>query len=327
MHHKTIIILAIVLLPQQTYSMKRPGQAITPDTLTKKTCSDQSTHNQLLVDIQKNIFGFNPDAIGKIISTEQAAQLNPQEKVELHKTAKELKGTIIQMREAGKEIIERTDNPAIKEKFSYDDEYQKIKKTTRYLYALKFLPNLTFPQTIFTPAPLCDYQLQSKDTRVKPDQVLVVLIKNEQKKISLCCYHIGLDSVVEALAHQKNKGVAIEVITNQTQGDKTPNSPATVFLMKNGITVLAPKKQYEQMHEKFVIFDDNLLNKSLVWNGSYNPTSHSNTHSWDSVNIMDHPQTIKQYQQRFEEIKIKSSNQTITAIVPCQPSKSVYARS
>ncbi|HJZ24324.1 MAG TPA: phospholipase D-like domain-containing protein [Candidatus Babeliales bacterium] len=298
--------------------MKRLAEKSPEDTIPAKRICLEIPENQLIIDIKKNIFSLDPIAVGKLLSTEEACQLSKEQKNELHKTAKGLKKNIFEVRKLGSVIAQQTDNVAIKEKFSYDAEYKNIQKTTRYLYALKFLPNFTFPQVMFTPAPLCNYQ---QDLRIKPDQALIALIKNEQTGIHVCCYHITIANIAKALIKKAKSGVSVEIITDQSQGRNDKDYCTVKTLIDSGISVLSPQKVYEQMHHKFFIFDSNICDQSLLWTGSYNPTPHGNSHSWDDANIFDIIAMIKQYRARFGEIKNSSKKYIIPIPQPHQPNK------
>lgn len=102
--------LLIITLPHQTYSMKRVNSDSQEDISSNNALSLVSHENQLMADIKKNIFNFDPIALNAIISTEQASQLNAEQKNELHTTAKELKKQIAETQQQYVERFEEIKN-------------------------------------------------------------------------------------------------------------------------------------------------------------------------------------------------------------------------
>jgi hypothetical protein len=309
-----ICLMILAISPYQAYSMDNPLKRKAEESLdlaisTKGMRIESPESKLLFAAIQKGIYNFDANNISQLICTEHAAQLTNEQKNALHQEAKIQKNGIKIIVDAGGGIASKTDDEAIKNKFSYDGYYENIQKISRNLSALKTLPSLIFPQAIFTPAPLCAYNthIQKSDQRIKPDQCLIALIKNEQTAIRLCCYHITLENIAKALIKKAKENITVEIITHREQGRKEADNNAINTLVSNGIAVLSPQKAYEQMHHKFCIFTNNIGTKSILWTGSYNLTSYSNSHSWDDANILDNPNMVKQYNDRFAEIKANSS--------------------
>ena len=318
----SIIVVFSLLLPIQAYSMmgssipKQP-LVITNNSLKRTASKDiispspekktrtEDTIDPFLSEIKQNIHNFDSTSLNNLLITNSVKNLTKEDRQNLYSYAKQSKTNIKAINALSSKIKEQTDNQEIKTKFSYDTEYQELQKITRNLKTLTILPKLTFPQAFFTQAPY------TKDPRITLDQILARFIKNEQQQISACCYHITLDTISKALINKKNKGITIEVATNQNQGDQLNASKEISTLINNNIPVFWPHNDnYEQMHHKFFIFERNILNKKLLWLGSYNPTPNGNTRSWDDVTILDDADIIKLYQQRFKEVKSRSK--TIT---------------
>lgn len=225
----------------------------------------------------------DPSIMSSILSQPEARLLNDKNKETLYKQADALEKTL--------------ETPAT------EPSHIKITTKKNLLYAFTLLPNFAFPQIFFTPTP---YQ-RLTDKRPLLKDILIALIKNEQEAIYICSFHLTLNSVGQALVEQKNKGVLVNIITNQLDQNHPKLWMLPAGLQHQGISVLSPQNdKFEQMHHKFFIFKKNLLGKSLLVTGSYNPTSHSDTHSWDDIIIIDDPNMINAYLERFEEIKRRS---------------------
>lgn len=254
-----------------------------PFVLQKQKHLPNSPEFLFLSKIQSHIYGnFDPTEMSKLLWQSQGPLLDQEDRDKLYTEAHDLENLLTAM-----------PTPLF---------HANLITKKNYLYAFKFLPQLTLPQAFFTPVP---YKRLS-DKRPNLDQIIEALVRNEQEKIYVCCYHFKAKSLAESLFNQKNKGVSIEIIANQSQG-KPEDWWILTNLKNNNIPVFSPQNdKFEQMHHKFFIFKKNLLNKSLLVVGSYNPTPYGNTSSWDDIIILDDQKLIGQYIERFETIKERS---------------------
>jgi|GEM_PF-2645632 len=257
---------------------------------------ETSQADLLAAKIKQTIYNFDSILLGKLLITDEISELSKEQKEELHKQAKQQKETIIQIRTLGNGIISQSDNEEIREKFSYNSEYDNIQKITHNLYALKTLPKLTFPQAFFTNA----QRYRIPNAKPTPDKALLALIKNEQEKISVCCYNFDLECIAKKLVHKKNKGIIVEVIIDQDQ----KNLGVLKLLINGGISVLAPQNDpYEHNHHKFSLFQCNLFNKKLLCHGSFNYTSSAIERNWEDMSISEDSDLIDQHEQQFKQLK------------------------
>ncbi len=278
----------ILLFAYQTYGMKRGGSPI-PNIRPTKVANTQDVPNpfasELYKKIEDSIYAADPVAIEQLLSQPQAHLLNPKEKYELNALIKDVKEALLMNPVTGAADLKR------------------IAAIENYLFAYEGIPQFKFPQVFFS----ADPYNRPADTRPDLSLIIAGLIKNEKEKIYVCCFHFTLGSLGEALVEQKDKGVSVEIITNQSQGSKPQDKFIITKLQESGIPVLSPQNdKFEQMHHKFFIFQKNLLDKRLLVIGSYNPTKHGNTNSWDDIMILDDPVIIDQYLARFEEVKSRS---------------------
>ncbi len=252
------------------------------------------------LSIKKLIYNIDPIALDNLLVNNGTIQLSKEEKEDLYKSAKEQKKLIKTIHDIGNTIASQTDSQEIKTKFLCDSEYKNIQKITHNLYALKTLPKLTFPQAFFTNA----QRYRDAHQNQTPDQALLTLIKNEQEKISICCYHFDLENIAAKLICKKNKGIIVEVLTDQRQ----KNLKAINLLVNNGISVSAPQNDsYEMNHHKFTLFKRNLFNKTLLCHGSFNYTDSAIQRNWEDMTISDDFDMIAQFEQQFEDVKNCSS--------------------
>lgn len=179
-----------------------------------------------------------------------------------------------------------------------------LNSNSQFLKLFNVLPDLHFPQAVFTDIPYTKKNIQ----RPNLDEIIATLINTEQEKVSICCYHLLSDPIKKALIQQQKQGISIEIITDQKQGNKDCHYKTVKELINNKISVLAPQNdKYEQMHHKFFIFKRNISNKPIMATGSYNPTPHGNNSSWDDLTIEQDGRLIAQYLQRFNTAKKRST--------------------
>lgn len=287
MKAKKSLLMISALLSSLAFGMKRfqnqPSQS--HEKSVKKVLITPSDQTAFIQKLEYEIYAdSDPSEMGRLLSLPEAQLLSYKNKKALYEQAESLE-------------------KMMKTPVADPSHIQITAKKKNLLYAFMLLPNFTFPQIFFTPIP---YQ-RLTDKRSLLKDILIALIKNEQEGIYICSFHLTLGSVGQALIEQKNKGVLVQVITNQIDRNHPNLWIIPAELQHQGISVLSPQNEkFEQMHHKFFIFKKNLLGKSLLVTGSYNPTSHSDTHSWDDIIIIDDPNIINTYLERFEEIKRRS---------------------
>ena len=137
-------------------------------------------------------------------------------------------------------------------------------------------------------------------------EILIQLIAQEKKSIKIAIYSFTDGKIAQALIDARQRGVIVEVIVD-VSGSRDKFSKIEL-LKSNGIkvTVYDPKNTsvYNNiMHHKFVIFEDNIGGKSLLWTGSYNFTKSATMNNQENVLVLDEIHLILKYAQQFEVIK------------------------
>ena len=287
---------------------KNPSIQKIPDAITKAA----SEKDPLIISIQNAIANADIAETNKLLSKNTAKTLNANQKKHLLEYAQEIaekiKNSSLVIINKLKKEIELTTNIETKKSLepvllSYETRHINLHTIIDALQALQLLSDFIFPKIFFTPQP---YN-RLVDRRPYLDTIIIKLINAEQEKIYVCCFHLALTEIAQALINAKNRGVSIEVITDKSYTTIQANIFAIKILKDNGITVQSPNNDPgEQMHHKFFIFKKNILNNSLVWTGSYNPTPNGNNRSWDDVVILANPEIVTQYIERFEEIQKRS---------------------
>lgn len=147
-------------------------------------------------------------------------------------------------------------------------------------------------------------------------EILVQLIEQEKRSIKIAIFSFTDGKIAKALIDARYRGVQVEVIIDVTGlRDKFNKIEA---LKANGVkvTVYDPKNNSiynDIMHHKFVIFENNIGDKSLLWTGSYNFTKSATLNNQENVLILDEIHLIQKYARQFELLKDRTRNQTILA--------------
>jgi len=284
--------------PIKSPSKKRPLSNPSEPEPDYKKARTEEPELSFYTELKNHISHFEPVGIYKLQITDKVQQLSEKEKKELLAHAQQLETKTAAICKLGNEIKSHSTKEDLIEKFSFHNEHKAIQKIANHLYAFAVLPKMTFPQVFFTNPP---YQPKKYPDL---DQILATFIKNEQKELKICWFHVDLPTIKDALIPLKNR-VSITMITNQSQEKNA--AQIIKFIHTQGITVLAPKNHaFEQMHHKFVLCGCNIFDKPLLITGSYNPTFHGNKNSWDDLNISDDIDMITQYKQRFAELTTRS---------------------
>ena len=136
---------------------------------------------------------------------------------------------------------------------------------------------------------------------------LINLIEQEKKQIQVAIFMLTDDHITNALIEANRRGVLVEVITDKgTMHDKFSKIPR---LKHEKIPVFAycPAKESgilnNIMHNKFVVFHENLLGTGLVWTGSFNFTKSAQERNQENVVILNYPSVIERFQKKFEDLK------------------------
>jgi len=132
------------------------------------------------------------------------------------------------------------------------------------------------------------------------DVNLINLIDNAQSKVSLACYEISRQNIINALINAKNRGVAVRVVTEYDRySDK--NIKAYYQQLKDaGISIVddwdGGNGQW-LMHDKFCIIDDR-----YVWTGSYNLTDNGTLNNNNNAVVIEDSSLANAFELEFEQM-------------------------
>ena len=138
--------------------------------------------------------------------------------------------------------------------------------------------------------------------------ILLNLIACEKEKICFTAYLITDETIVDALLEAHQRGVCVQVVTDKfcCRG----KYGKVRKLHSGGIDVLvysghkkSGSKLSNIMHNKFVVFNNNLLGRSIIWTGSLNFTHSARLRNQENVLLLDDQKVIEKYLKQFEILK------------------------
>ena len=199
----------------------------------------------------------------------------------------------------------------------------KIKKKYIYSFILLFISFFVVCKNNFLASDNHTKQLLFKDDKVKCAlftsqhdiiKILIELINNEKKSIKIAVYMLTHKEIAFALIKAKNeRNIIIEIVTGQ-DGYKCQFSKFQL-LENNSIPIyvfgLQTARDYISalMHNKFIIFEENIDNRSLIWTGSLNFTKNAQAQNKENVIILDDNYLIDLNIEEFESLKKNSQLQ------------------
>lgn len=143
---------------------------------------------------------------------------------------------------------------------------------------------------------LANYAYYSKGSNYQ-DSPFYHAINNAQKSIQIAIFTFTDKVLVDDLIAAKNRGVAVQVVADYSQGTQSYSTAGFEKLIQNGIEVRI-NKSYELLHNKYMIIDGN-----TVETGSYNYTASAQTKNAENYQIYHNNQTLAQlYQQDWQAI-------------------------
>lgn len=146
---------------------------------------------------------------------------------------------------------------------------------------------------------------------------LITLINEEKKSIRVAIFTFTDSEIAQALIDAVKRGVKVEVVADtgylRDQYSKIPllqQHKVPVFTYnphyKNGKQ--KKKEHLSIMHHKFIIFEQNKDNQSVVVSGSYNLTRAARLRNQEHVVISDDGAVITRFEHQFERLKKRCDN-------------------
>lgn len=161
-------------------------------------------------------------------------------------------------------------------------------------------------QMLSAPSGAVKRALFSPEDDVK--SVLLGLIEQEKKHISLAIFTLTDKDIAQALIDAHERNILVEVVTDRSTC-MSEYSKIPLLAKKNISIYVYPKlKDMDKantslMHNKFIIFDCSLKGKMLLWTGSFNLSRAASYNNQENVIILDDTSLATTYAQRFVFLK------------------------
>jgi len=141
-------------------------------------------------------------------------------------------------------------------------------------------------------------------------QKLLSYIEKEKKAIYLAIFSFTDKKIAQALIEAHKRGVDVQVIADPSF--LTDRFTKISFLEMEGVPIYMydPKQSPNHkatysniMHNKFVLFENNIDNRPLVWTGSFNFTKSARLSNQENVVVLSHPKIVAKYEKQFAALK------------------------
>lgn len=155
--------------------------------------------------------------------------------------------------------------------------------------------------------------------------VVMNCITNEQKSIHCAMYHFTLGEPAQAFVERRRAGIAIDLIVDKDyvynplrksfESTKKANiCIALRYMINNGIEIREcnygsndeTNNGHFNMHNKFLVFGDNINHKPLLITGSYNFTHQATVRNWENIVMLNDQETITKFLEQHATMKSKS---------------------
>jgi phosphatidylserine/phosphatidylglycerophosphate/cardiolipin synthase-like enzyme len=146
----------------------------------------------------------------------------------------------------------------------------------------------------------------SPDDRVH--EVLSYLISQEKQHIRVAMFAFTDKMIAQNLIAAKRRGVRVELITDASSVYGKYNK-CSLLADGNIILYVYNPQRAEQplqgvMHNKFFLFQDNILGRSIVWTGSFNATGAACKANRENVVVSEERVYAEKFLQEFERLKM-----------------------
>jgi phosphatidylserine/phosphatidylglycerophosphate/cardiolipin synthase-like enzyme len=141
-------------------------------------------------------------------------------------------------------------------------------------------------------------------------QKIIHFIDQEKKGIYLAIFSFTNKAIADALVCAHERGVDIQLVADPSFLHDRYTKIS--LLQEKGISVFVydPKKSSGNastmsniMHNKFMLFLNNVDDKPLIWTGSFNFTKSACLSNQENVVVLNHPQIVSRYIDKFHELK------------------------
>ncbi|MFC1841607.1 phosphatidylserine/phosphatidylglycerophosphate/cardiolipin synthase family protein [Candidatus Dependentiae bacterium] len=139
--------------------------------------------------------------------------------------------------------------------------------------------------------------------------IILGLIDNENSSIKIATFFLTEDKIVDALIRAINRGIAVDLVAGSyvLSGKYSVGAKKLEAAGANIYAYSPPTTRYKWirgiMHNKFIVFGQNIYQKPLVLTGSFNLTHSAHTYNKENFTIFDNERLVNLYDKRFDYLK------------------------
>jgi phosphatidylserine/phosphatidylglycerophosphate/cardiolipin synthase-like enzyme len=138
--------------------------------------------------------------------------------------------------------------------------------------------------------------------------VLLYLIEQETQYIHIAMFNFTEKKLAQALVDAQLRGVKVEVVVDQSNM-YSPYGKLSI-LHQGQVKVFVyntnRKSRSSLMHNKFALFGNNIIGKSLICTGSFNFTRAAYSSNEENILVLDDTILVTKYADKFEQLKESS---------------------
>lgn len=136
---------------------------------------------------------------------------------------------------------------------------------------------------------------------------IISLIIDSNNSIECAIYDITSKDISQALISEKEKGNQIRIVTDY--GRSSTKTSQVGILKASGIDVLVSPSESSYMHNKFCVFDDNIV---LI--GSTNFTENSFSESYNNIMIFENPKLTEILKEKINSFYLGKFSKDSTVL-------------
>jgi mitochondrial cardiolipin hydrolase len=149
-------------------------------------------------------------------------------------------------------------------------------------------------------------------------KTMLHLIEQEKKGIKIAIYTLTDSLITNALIAAVKRGIRVDILTDQKglrgygkRFDQLYNNGAHIYIYNPEWN---DNNEHGIMHNKFIIFEQNIQDRSFVWTGSYNFTRSARQVNQENVVILNRLGAAKKFQNQFNILLHRSNIYTQNSI-------------
>lgn len=141
-------------------------------------------------------------------------------------------------------------------------------------------------------------------------EILSYLIEQEKKHIRVAMFTFTDKAIAQKLIQAKERGVSVEIVTDSSSVYGKYNKCGVLAEGNITLYVYDPDRSSSVvpgvMHNKFFLFQDNILGRKIVWTGSFNATGAASKANRENVVVSEELVYVEKFLQEFERLKMCS---------------------